>query len=262
MPFLFTLKALLWVRANRCISFKFSQIYKGPNVQNPPASAIKLWCRSSRLPGPPRKDLWVLSLALHHCSWLRCPAVHNPLESEGETHLPHWYPGTFLHSAGGWLHSPSHLSSSHMHLLSRALWQRQTWDPWHISQVLLISKPVRRNLKKNISVWIFLGLCFVFCSDDTINLKMCLWDQSPGHAKFPVTIPPNSLKLTASTRLVALPLFWWYWLWYSGGTCRCTGEYVLWENSGSSVYQELLRTDTWLPTTLSLCGCSTRMRGV
>lgn len=70
------------------------------------------------------------------------------------------------------------------------------------------------------------------------------------------------LKLTASTRLVALPLFWWYWLWNSGGTCRWTGEYVLWENSGSSVYQELLRTDTWLLATLPLCFWSTRMRGV
>lgn len=42
-----------------------------------PAAAIKWWCRSFRLPGPPRTELSALSLAPRRCSWPQCPAARS-----------------------------------------------------------------------------------------------------------------------------------------------------------------------------------------
>lgn len=196
-------------------------------------AAIARWCRSSHRSGPRRA--WRPRTAPRRCS-RGCCGCCSRCGHWGDPCPAGWFSRCCLcpscRSGGCWRRCPSRLWSSRRRPRFLAWSQTRIWGPWRISP-----NPLRSAPENNVCVII----------------RKCWNHNSPvGWVCF---------CLTASTKLLALPLFCKRER-PSAGSCRCDGEWLrLGGMSWPCVYHKLLFTAVGtLPTLSDLCQSTCRVK--
>lgn len=204
------------------------------------SAAIATWSRSSHPLGPPRISL--PRMAPHRCSHGCCSLYEAQWHSGPRwgSPSPHCSHCPYSRSADYWQRSPSRRWSSRRRLRSHAWSPTQTLGPWHIFPDPQKSTPEN---KRNESQLTTRPGEFFF----TVNVA----DWRLRFGMFACLLYRRSalllLLLTASTRLLALPLFCRKCGHFSVGNCRRDGEW-LWLGEPSVYHKLLFTAPGMLPT--------------